>query len=187
MDKIFMIDGSKRSSKANAFFAGFGSRKKVVLYDTLLNQLSHEEIVAVLAHEIGHYKKKHILYNMGLSILQTGLVLYILSLFINNPLLAQSLGLQQANFHIGLIVFMFLYTPISIVIGLLMNILSRRFEYQADNFAKQFGYADLLIESLKKLSKMSYGNLTPHWLYVSIHYSHPTILQRFTNLKQKPL
>lgn len=187
IDKIFMIDGSKRSSKANAFFSGFGKTKKVVLYDTLLNDLSEDEITAVLAHEVGHYKRKHILYQLIIGILQTGLVLYILSLLINNPLLAQSLHLQQPSFHIGVIVFMILYTPISVATGLLMNILSRKFEYQADNFAKQYGYTDLLINALKKLSKTSYSNLTPHPFYVFIHYSHPTILQRILNLKQKAL
>lgn len=187
IDKIFMIDGSKRSTKANAFFSGFSKTKKVVLYDTLLNDLSEDEITAVLAHEVGHYKRKHILYQLIIGILQTGLVLYILSLLINKPLLAQSLHLQQPSFHIGVIVFMILYTPISVATGLLMNILSRKFEYQADNFAKQFGYTELLISALKKLSKTGYSNLTPHPFYVFVHYSHPTILNRIINLKQKTL
>ena len=187
IDKIYMIDGSKRSTKANAFFSGFGKTKKVVLYDTLLNDLSNDEIVAVLAHEVGHYKKNHILYNFIINILQIGVVLYILSLFINNSLLAQSLGLKQTSFHIGLFVFMILYTPISVLTGLIMAILSRKFEYQADNFAKLYGYSEQLISALKKLSKLSYSNLTPHRLYVFIHYSHPTIFQRIINLKQKVL
>ncbi|MCF6213661.1 MAG: M48 family metallopeptidase [Flavobacteriaceae bacterium] len=184
IDEIFIIDGSKRSTKANAYFSGFGNKKKVVLYDTLLNDLSNEEIAAVLAHEVGHYKKKHIVYNLVLSLLLTGFTLYILSLFINNPILAQAFGISEANFHIGTIVFAILYTPISVVTRLLMNILSRKFEYQADNYAKQFGYSDKLINALKKLSKSSFSNLTPHKFYVFMHYSHPTLLQRFTNLKQ---
>jgi len=185
LDNIFLIDGSQRSSKANAFFSGFGSHKKVVLYDTLLNQLSNEEIVGVLAHEIGHYKKKHIIYNLLLMIIQTGIMLFILSLFINNNLLAESVGLQHTYFHIGLIVFAILYTPISVITGLFMNILSRKFEYQADNFAKKCGYSNTLISALKKLSKMSYSNLTPHPSYVFINYSHPTMLERIINLNQK--
>jgi len=185
LDNIFIIDGSQRSSKANAFFSGFGSHKKVVLYDTLLNQLNNEEIVGVLSHEIGHYKKKHIIYNLILGILQTGLILFILSFFINNNILAQSIGLQTANFHIGLIVFAILYTPISVLTSLFTNILSRKFEYQADNYAKKYGYTNTLISALKKLSKTSYSNLTPHPFYVFINYSHPTILQRIINLNQK--
>lgn len=184
IDKIFIIDGSKRSTKANAYFSGFGKSKKVVLYDTLLNDLSNDEIAAVLAHEVGHYKKKHIIFNLILSLLLTGFTLFILSLFINNPLLAKAFGIANSNFHIGVIAFMILYTPISVITGLLMNILSRKFEYQADGYAKQFGYADTLISSLKKLSKQSFSNLTPHKLYVFINYSHPTLLQRFKNLKQ---
>jgi len=184
LDKIYMIDGSRRSSKANAFFSGFGSHKKVVLYDTLLNKLNNEEIVGVLSHEIGHYKKKHIIYNLMLGIIQTGIILYILSLFINDNILAQSVGIQITSFHIGLIIFAILYTPISILTGLFMNILSRKFEYQADNYAKKYGYADALISALKKLSKTSYSNLTPHQFYVFINYSHPTMLQRIKNLKR---
>ncbi len=185
LDKIFMIDGSQRSSKANAFFSGFGSRKKVVLYDTLLTKLSNDEIVGVLSHEIGHYKKKHIIYNLILGVFQTGIMLFLLSLFINNNILAQSVGLQTTSFHIGLIVFAILYTPISVITSLFTNILSRKFEYQADNYAKKYGYANALISALKKLSKLSYSNLTPHPFYVFINYSHPTMLQRIMNLDQK--
>jgi len=182
---IFIIDGSKRSTKANAYFSGFGKTKKVVLYDTLLKDLTDDEIAAVLSHEIGHYKKKHIIYNLILSILLTGITLYILSIFINNPILSQAVGISKPSFHIGAIIFMILYTPISVLTGLLMNILSRKFEYQADNFAKKYGYADTLIAALKKLSKMSYSNLTPHKFYVFLNYSHPTLLQRIQNLRQK--
>jgi len=182
---IFLIDGSKRSTKANAYFSGFGKTKKVVLYDTLLNDLSEDEIAAVLAHEIGHYKKKHVIYNLILSILLTGVTLYLLSLFINNPILAQAVGLEKPSFHIGMIVFMILYTPISVITGLLMNILSRKFEYQADDFAKNNGYATNLIVALKKLSVKSLSNLTPHKFYVFLNYSHHTLFQRIQNLKQK--
>ncbi|WP_136479928.1 M48 family metallopeptidase [Cognatitamlana onchidii] len=184
LDKIFVIDGSKRSTKANAYFSGFGREKRVTLYDTLINDLEDEEIVAVLAHEVGHYKKKHIIFNLVASILLTGLTLYILSLFISNPLLSQALGVNIPSFHIGLIAFGLLYSPISEVTGLIMNIFSRKFEYQADNYAKNTYKGEPLITSLKKLSKNSLSNLTPHPAYVFMHYSHPTLLERIKNLRQ---
>jgi len=183
LDKIFVIDGSKRSTKANAYFSGFGSEKRVTLYDTLINDLEEEEIVAVLAHEVGHYKKKHIIFNLVASVLLTGITLYILSIFISNPLLSNALGVETPSFHVGLIAFGLLYSPISAITGLLMNHLSRRFEYQADNYAKTTYQPQPLISSLKKLNKNSLSNLTPHPAYVFIHYSHPTLLQRVLNLK----
>lgn len=183
LDKIFIIDGSKRSTKANAYFSGFGSEKRVTLYDTLVNDLNDEEIVAVLAHEVGHYKKKHIIFNLVSSILLTGLTLYILSIFVSNPLLSNALGVEKPSFHVGLIAFGLLYSPISEVTGLLMNYLSRVFEYQADDYAKNTYSAAPLISSLKKLSKSSLSNLTPHPAYVFMHYSHPTLLERVRNLK----
>jgi len=184
LDKIFVIDGSKRSTKANAYFSGFGSEKRVTLYDTLINDLEDEEIVAVLAHEVGHYKKKHIIFNLFVSILTTGLMLYILSLFISNPLLSNALGVEIPSFHIGLIAFGLLYAPISEITGLIMNLFSRAFEYQADDYAKNTYKAEPLITSLKKLSKNSLSNLTPHPAYVFMHYSHPTLLQRIKNLRK---
>ncbi|TXE10087.1 M48 family metallopeptidase [Seonamhaeicola algicola] len=185
LDKIFVIDGSKRSTKANAYFSGFGSEKRVTLYDTLINDLDDDEIVAVLAHEVGHYKKKHIIFNLVTSILLTGLTLYILSLFIANPLLSQALGVETASFHVGLIAFMMLYAPISEITGLIMNVFSRKFEYQADDYAKNTYKGEPLITSLKKLSKNSLSNLTPHPAYVFMHYSHPTLLQRIKNLRKQ--
>lgn len=183
LDKIFVIDGSKRSTKANAYFSGFGSEKRVTLYDTLINDLDDEEIVAVLAHEVGHYKKKHIIFNLIASVLLTGLTLYILSIFISNPLLSNALGVEIPSFHIGLIAFGLLYAPISEVTSLIMNWFSRTFEYQADNYAKTTYKALPLITSLKKLSKNSLSNLTPHKAYVFMHYSHPTLSERIKNLK----
>jgi len=183
LDKIFVIDGSKRSTKANAYFSGFGGEKRVTLYDTLINDLEDEEIVAVLAHEVGHYKRKHIIFNLFASILLSGLTLYILSLLISNPMLSNALGVEIQSFHIGLIAFGLLYSPISEITGLIMNLFSRKFEYQADNYAKQTYKAEPLITSLKKLSKNSLSNLTPHPAYVFMHYSHPTLLERIKNLK----
>ena len=184
LDKIFILNGSKRSTKANAYFSGFGREKRVILYDTLINDLDTEEIVAVLAHEVGHYKKKHIIFNLVTSILLTGLTLYILSLFINNPLLSNAIGVEIPSFHIGLIAFGLLYSPISEITGLIMNVFSRKFEYQADDYAKNTFKAEPLITSLKKLSKNSLSNLTPHPAYVFMHYSHPTLLERIKNLNQ---
>ena len=182
LDKIFVIDGSKRSTKANAYFTGFGKKKRIVLYDTLINDLETDEIVAVLAHEVGHYKKNHVIFNMILSLLLTGLTLYIFSFFIDSTLLSNALSVTKPSFHIGLIAFGVLYTPISEITGLIMNYISRKFEYQADNYAKiNFGET-ALIKSLKKLSKNSLSNLTPHKSYVFMHYSHPTLLQRVQHL-----
>ncbi len=184
IDKIFVIDGSKRSTKANAYFSGFGSEKRITLYDTLIKDLEEEEIVAVLAHEVGHYKKHHILFNLAASILTTGLMLWLLSLFVGSSVLSEALNVSQPSFHIGLIAFGILYTPISEITGLLMNYLSRVFEYQADNYAKTTYRCQPLISALKKLSKNSLSNLTPHPAYVFMNYSHPTLLQRFQNLKK---
>ena len=183
INNIFVIDGSKRSTKANAYFSGFGAQKRITLYDTLINDLNTKEIVAVLAHEVGHYKRKHIIFNLISSILLTGFTLFILSLFVSSPLLSGALGVSTPSFHIGLIAFGILYSPISEVTGLFMNYMSRKFEYQADNFAKDTFESEALITSLKKLSKNSLSNLTPHPAFVFAHFSHPTLLQRITNLE----
>ncbi|WP_026934830.1 M48 family metallopeptidase [Christiangramia echinicola] len=183
LDNIFVIDGSKRSTKANAYFSGFGSEKRITLYDTLINDLEEEEIVAVLAHEVGHYKKNHIIVNLFASVVTTGFTLWLLSLFVGNPLLSEALGVAKPSFHIGLVAFGILYSPISEITGLIMNYISRKFEYQADNFAKNTYNGDSLISSLKKLSKNTLSNLTPHKAYIFVHYSHPSLLQRYRNLK----
>ncbi|MDL2323183.1 M48 family metallopeptidase [Bacteroidales bacterium OttesenSCG-928-A17] len=178
LDNIYLMDGSKRSTKANAYFTGFGKKKRIVLFDTLLEELNTEEIVAVLAHEIGHYKKKHIIQSMFLSVITTGITLYILSLFLNSRALAEALGGTEASFHLGLIGFGILFSPISEVLGLIMNYISRRNEYEADAFAVQFGLGDSLISALKKISVKALSNLNPHPWVVFWGYSHPTLLQR---------
>ncbi|WP_167597259.1 M48 family metallopeptidase [Leeuwenhoekiella sp. ZYFB001] len=183
LNNIFVIDGSKRSTKANAYFSGFGSEKRITLYDTLINDLEEDEIVAVLAHEVGHYKKNHIIVNLFASVILTGFTLWLLGIFISNSIFSEALGVAEPSFHIGLIAFGILYSPISGITGFLMSVLSRKFEYQADNFAKNTYAGDPLISSLKKLSRNSLSNLTPHPLYVKLHYSHPTLLQRYRNLK----
>ncbi|MUH35867.1 M48 family peptidase [Zobellia amurskyensis] len=184
LNNIFVIDGSKRSTKANAYFSGFGKEKRVTLYDTLINDLDEEEIVAVLAHEVGHYKKKHIIFNLIASLLLTGVTLFVLSLFINNPAVSIAIGVSQPSFHAAMIGFAILYSPISEITGLIMNHFSRKFEYQADDYAKDTYAALPLITSLKKLSKNSLSNLTPHPAFVFMHYSHPTLLDRIQNLKR---
>ena len=184
LDKIVVIDGSKRSTKANAYFSGFGSEKRVTLFDTLIKDLEEEEIVAVLAHEVGHYKRKHILFNLIISILIMGFTFWLLSLFIGNPILSEALNVASPSFHIGLIAFGILYSPISELTGLIMNFISRIFEYQADNYAKETFDAAPLISGLKKLNKNSLSNLTPHPAYVFVYYSHPTLLQRYHNIKK---
>lgn len=183
LQNIFVIDGSKRSTKANAYFSGFGRQKRVTLYDTLINDLEEEEIVAVLAHEVGHYKRKHIIFNMVSSILLTGLTLYLLSLFINVPQLSLAIGVERPSFHAGLMAFFLLYSPISIATGLVMNYFSRKFEFQADDYAKNTFASHPLVSSLKKLSKSNLSNLTPHPAYVFVHYSHPPLIERIRNLK----
>lgn len=184
LDSIYVIDGSKRSTKANAYFTGLGPKKRIVLYDTLLKELSTKEIVAVLAHEIGHYKKKHTLTGILAGIVQTGITLFILSLLVANPALSAALGGDEPSFHLGLIAFGMLYSPISLVTGLLMNYVSRSHEYAADRYVREHYEADALITALKKLSSSNLSNLTPHPVYVFFHYSHPTLLQRIESLKK---
>lgn len=180
---IYVIDGSRRSTKANAYFTGFGPKKRIVLYDTLIRDHSTDELVAVLAHEVGHYKKKHTLLGIALSIIHTGVLLFILSLFIGNPALSSALGASQPSFHIGIIAFGVLYSPISNILGLLMNMLSRRHEYTADRFAATTYRPDSLQQALIKLSVKSLSNLRPHPAYVFYHYSHPPLLQRLAALE----
>lgn len=184
LENIFVIDGSKRSTKANAFFSGIGKKKKIVLYDTLIEKHTHEELVAVLAHEVGHFKKKHILLSLFLSILQMGITFYILSLFVFSENLSLALGGDQVAIHLNFIAFGLLYTPISRLTGLAMNALSRKNEFEADAFAVNTYEAEPLMEALKKLSVSTLSNLTPHPAYVFAHYSHPPLLARLTAMKR---
>ena len=184
LDNIFVIDGSKRSAKANAYFTGLGPKKRIVLYDTLINDMETDELVAVLAHEIGHYKKNHIIQGLIISLIQTGIVLFIFSLLIDSPLLSKALGVEEPNFHIGLIAFGILYSPVSFVLGIFMNMLSRKNEYQADAFAAENYKPEALASALKKLSVKNLSNLTPHPRYVFFNYSHPPLLQRLRHLKK---
>ena len=194
LKNIYVIDGSKRSTKANAYFTGLGGKKRIVLYDTLIRDHTTEELVGVLAHEIGHYKKKHTLQGIILSILQTGLMLFILSLFIRkdsalSALLCQALsgfsGLQAIpGFHLGILAFGLLYSPLSFILGILESMLSRTNEYAADRFAGINYNPVSLQNALKKLSVNQLSNLRPHPLYVFFHYSHPPLLSRLRALAE---
>lgn len=183
LDKVFVMDGSKRSSKANAYFSGLGAKKRIVLFDTLLNDLSVDEIVAVLTHEIGHYRKKHIYKGMLISLFTTALTLWLFSQFARSYQLSAALGVAEPNFHIALLAFGILYSPISMLLGLGGNYLSRKHEFQADAFAAKHHDAGFLADALKKLSVKNLSNLQPHPLYVFFHYSHPPLLERLKALK----
>lgn len=185
LDKIFVIDGSKRSSKANAFFSGLGPKKTIALFDTLIDKHEEDELVAVLAHEVGHYKKNHIKQGLLLSISQVGIICYILQLCLNEPNLSLALGGLESSFHLSLIAFSFLFSPLSIIIGIGMNIFSRKNEYEADKYAMETYNGESLKNALKKLSSDSLTNLYPHPLYVFVHYSHPPLLKRLEALDRK--
>jgi len=180
---IYVIDGSKRSTKANAYFSGFGSKKRIVLFDTLIKEMSDEEIVAVLAHEIGHYRKKHVLKNLLFSVILTGLMLFLFSLVVDNPMLSDALGAKTPSFHLGLIVFGILYSPLSLLIGLVTNSVSRKNEFEADRFVRENYAPKVLANALKKLAVKNLSNMIPHPAYVFFHYSHPPLLARLAQLE----
>jgi STE24 endopeptidase len=184
LDNIFIMDGSKRSAKANAFFSGIGKKKKIVLYDTLIANHTTEELVAVLAHEVGHFKKKHIVWSYLISIVQVFFVLFILSLMIFNENLSLALGGSVQAIHLNLIAFGILFSPISGITGLLMSLLSRKNEFEADAYAKETYDGSALSNALKKLSVDSLSNLYPHPAYVFFHYSHPPLLERLEALNR---
>ena len=183
---IFVVDGSKRSAKANAFFTGFGRSKRIALFDTLLEQQTVPEIVSVLAHEVGHYKKKHVFRMMVFSIVQLGVVFFILSLFIAKQPLFAAFYMDRVSIYAGLLFFGLLYEPISFLIAIGMNLLSRHDELEADRFAVQTtDQPDHMINALKKLSVKNLSNLTPHPFYVFLHYSHPPLLARVQSIRNK--
>ena len=184
LDNIYVIDGSKRSTKANAYFTGLGPKKRVVLYDTLIDELTEEEIVAVLAHEVGHYKKRHTLRSMVVSVIQMGVLFWLFSLCVNNVALSEALGGDRAYFQMGLIAFAILYSPVNLILGVGMNVWSRNNEYEADAFAARYYEGDYLVSGLKKISVKSLSNLTPHPLYEYIYYSHPSLLKRIDAVKR---
>lgn len=178
LDNIYIMDGSKRSKKANAFFSGIGKKKKIVLYDTLISNHSTEELVAVLAHEVGHFKKKHIVLSYVISVVQVFFMLFVLSKMVFNENLSLALGGGHQAIHLNLVAFGILFSPISGITGLLMSLLSRKNEFEADAYAKETFSGTALANALKKLSVDSLSNLYPHPAYVFFHYSHPPLLQR---------
>jgi len=185
MKGIFKMDGSKRSSKSNAFFTGFGRSRRIVLFDTLIEKHSLNELVSILAHEMGHYKKKHIIWAIVRSVIVMGLTLFLLSLFIENEQLFAAFKMEHLSVYASLFFFGFLYTPIAMLIGLAENIISRKNEYEADAFAVEtYGNADAMIAGLKKLSVDNLSNLTPHPFKVFISYSHPPVLERIKAIRR---
>ena len=176
---VFVIDGSKRSSKSNAFFTGFGRNKRIALFDTLIEKHNVLEIVAILAHEIGHYKKKHVVQGIVIGILHIGVILFLLSLFLGSPGLYQAFYMTQQSIYAGLLFFGLLYTPIELVLSTVMQVISRKNEYEADRFAADtIDEPRSLIDALKRLHSTNLSNLTPHPFYVFLNYSHPPLLQR---------
>ncbi len=182
---IYVLDGSKRSAKANAFFTGFGKRKRIALFDTLINAHPVAELVAVLAHEIGHFKKKHIIINMILSLCNLGALLFLLSLFMKNRSLFDAFFMHDLSVYGSLIFFSLLYTPVEWVLSIFMQALSRKHEYEADFYAvSTYEHGASLADALKKLSRNNLSNLTPHPVYVFLNYSHPPVLQRILRIRE---
>jgi len=186
LNGIFTMDGSKRSTKLNAFFTGFGKFRKIVFFDTLLEKIEDDEVVTVLAHEMGHFKKRHIWKMMAISILQTGLVFFLLSLFLNNPGLFEAFQMEHLSIYASLFFFAFLYSPISTLLSVLFNIMLRAHEYEADYYAAETtGAPEVLVQALKKLSLANLSNLTPHPAMVFFSYSHPPVLDRIRALRKE--
>ena len=182
LKNIYVIDGSKRSTKANAFFSGLGPRKTIALYDTLIEKHTENELVAVLAHEVGHFKKKHIFSGLIMSIIQIGIISFFFELCLKLPEISIALGGLESSFHLGLVGFSIIFSPISILSGIIMNYNSRKNEFEADAYAKETFNGEDLSLALKKLSVDSLSNIYPHPLYVFFHYSHPPLIQRLRAL-----
>ncbi len=185
LQNVFVMDGSKRSSKSNAFFTGFGKRKRIALFDTLIEKHTNQELVSVLAHEIGHYKKKHILKTMIISTLHMGVMFYLLSIFMGHQGLFEAFYMEGMSIYAGLIFFGMLFSPVEMILSIFMQIFSRKNEFEADRFAAETTEdPDSMISALKKLSVDNLSNLTPHPFYVFLNYSHPPVLQRIEVIKQ---
>jgi len=184
LENLFVMDGSKRSSKSNAFFTGFGKHKRIALFDTLIEKHTVKELLLVLAHEIGHYKKKHIIKSMIISILHMGIMFYLLSIFLNHKGLFDAFYMQEMSIYAGLIFFGMLYSPVEMILSVFMQIFSRKNEFEADQYAAETTKdSQSMIDALKKLSVDNLSNLTPHPFYVFLNYSHPPVLQRINALK----
>ncbi|MFW6044353.1 MAG: M48 family metallopeptidase [Planctomycetota bacterium] len=187
IEGVYEMDGSRRSSRSNAFMAGFGGNRKIALFDTLIDRHDEDELVAVLAHEVAHYKKKHVLKSVALAVLELGVMFYLLSIFLESEGLYRAFGFAAGRtpLYAGFVLFGLLYSPVKMVLSVLYNAFSRRNEFEADRFAAETtGRPDKLAEALKKLSRDNLGNLTPHPLAVFLHYSHPPVLERVRQLQR---
>jgi len=183
--KIEVMDGSKRSSHSNAYFSGIGKNKRIALFDTLINTMNENEILAVLAHEVGHYKLQHIRKGMILGAIQTGIMFFVLSHFINNKQLFDVFRMEELSIYASLLFFSILYTPISMIMSFFFNYISRKNEFEADQYSLQTTEdSESLISALKKLTVENLGNLTPHWLNVKLNYTHPPVIDRINALKK---
>jgi STE24 endopeptidase len=183
---VLVMDGSKRSSKSNAFFTGFGNNKRIALFDTLIAQHTVQELVAVLAHEVGHYKKKHIIQGVIIGIVHTGIIFFLLSLFLGSSGLFQAFYMRQESIYAGLLFFGLLYTPIELILSIVMHMVSRKNEYEADRFAAEtIAEPGNLVDALKKLSATNLSNLAPHPFFVFLNYSHPPLLPRIQAIQAK--
>jgi STE24 endopeptidase len=184
LEEVFVIDGSRRSTKGNAFFTGFGKRKRIALFDTLVRSLSTPELVAVVAHEVGHYKRRHVLVGMVLAVVQTGVMFLLLSLVLDRPGLFTAFRVAEPSVYVGLVLFGLLVAPLDLVLSMALHVLSRRHEFEADAFAVETtGSGERLATALKRLSADSLSNLTPHPLYVFLPYSHPPLRDRIEALR----
>ena len=188
LTEISVMDGSRRSGHSNAYFSGFGKKKRIVLFDTLIEKHSVEELVAILAHEVGHYKKKHVLKGVFISIAHAGILFFLLSLFIENRGLFDAFQMERTSVYAGLVFFSILYSPIELVLSIVMNVVSRKHEFEADAFAADtIGSSEPLVNGLKTLSVSNLGNLTPDNMTVILNHSHPPILQRIAALRRLDL
>jgi STE24 endopeptidase len=183
LEGLFVIDGSRRSTKANAFFAGFGKYKRVALFDTLIEKHEPDELVAIVAHEIGHYKKRHLAKGLAISVVHTGVMFFLLSIFLERGGLFEAFHVAEPSVYAGLVFFGILSSPIELVLSLFAHAFSRRNEFEADAYARETGLAQALVRGLKRLSAESLSNLTPHPLYVALHYSHPPLVERIAVLR----
>lgn len=182
---VFVIDGSRRSEKSNAFFTGFGKNKRIALFDTLVERHTVAELVAVLAHEIGHFKKKHIIVGLVIGFLQAGLMFWLLSLFLSYQGLFDAFYVKESSVYGGIVFFGMLYSPLAFFLGLAVQAVSRKNEYEADRFAVETtGDADSMTDALKKLSAHNMSNLFPHPFYVFLNYSHPPIVARISRIRE---
>ena len=185
ISRIDVMDGSLRSSKANAYFSGLGKNKRIALFDTLIEKHSADALLSIIAHEVGHYKKNHNIKGIVFAVLQSGVMFYLLSIFLNNPQLFNAFKMENISIYASLLFFSLLYSPIELIMSLITNAISRKHEFEADEFAREnIGTGEHLIDGLKNLTVANLGNLTPHALTVWLSHSHPPVLQRIHLLKK---